>query len=1047
MNTGGSRHKPLAAGVVVETVSADELYQVMTGAASQDPAIFQVSSARLKEMLSMFGVYDALHEIAAQRAVPLHIRQQSIIQFKNAALPHWRSRKLLSDEQRIRIRARCFTFLDEEDEIIAECNAVIISKIARQDYPSNWSNLVNDLMDVIGTTFKRHGDSPNEGDPKDILILRRSMKLLNGVLKEFSNAKMLNIIQTMTSILQTCQLPIYSYYYTLISTLGTNYTQLITTSRASTDLLLAHLAYKCVTKMALWLWNRIDKGGKTFVDAEPSLLWIDKLVDESGVVLKELVVKRRDIILLFPSSGLASNPHAQRCVDVLTRHTRLLGKFFQNLQRISSPRFVALSSCPRLVEYYWDEVVLATTKPEFIADSPEAVFPVRFLVQGMVIFKDNLGQWRPIRKDGTENQNSLPTEFVQKAVKTLIEQFMPLKESELQEWIDDPEQWVNDEDQDNDQWIFEIRPCSERVLMQLSNHYPSVVGPLLYDFYLHDIAKPATDLRAVIQKEALYCALGRCATKLKGRLPFEQWLQTTLVTEAQSTSPMYPIIKRRIAWLLGKWTSDSCTSSNNATLWTVLVHLLSDRGPGSDAVVRLTAAMALRECLDTLDFDINVFAPYLPKTVEELMKLLGEADTLEIKRRVDYTLNVVIEQSGDRIFELVGFITQPLPGLWTAAGEDWLFKGSLLVTVTKLVEATKERSTALNHIVVPLVTEGLAPGIATHLDEDTLVLWLAAMRNTTRIQSPNGPGLIDIFPLAISTLGNLDLLGKAINILDSYVFLDGSLVLQTFAVDLFTALRNALANAAVVVNLKDILISIGLLVQVAPSTLWGEAMHVSGLFSLLLKNITEGECGAILLTEHIYLMSRIVMADRQMFLQLMAATATPSFEEAKLYEGLLDRWWGTWDSMSEPRHRKLSAMGIAALVSTGRPDVLQRVPGDIFNIWTDVLLEVKEAQITAAALADETGEPVPSPLNLQRHWELDEAPQSYYRDTEQTPEYERRKAVYDRDPVRTVQLTAYISAHLREAEAAVGPQAFQEKYLSQADPAVLGMIQDQLSRG
>lgn len=59
--------------------------------------------------------------------------------------------------------------------------------------------------------------------------------------------------------------------------------------------------------------------------------------------------------------------------------------------------------------------------------------------------------------------------------------------------------------------------------------------------------------------------------------------------------------------------------------------------------------------------------------------------------------------------------------------------------------------------------------------------------------------------------------------------------------------------------------------------------------------------------------------------------------------------------MSESRHRKLAAMGIAALVSTARPDVLDRLPGDIFNIWTDVLLELKEAQAAAAAAVDEAG--------------------------------------------------------------------------------------------
>lgn len=47
--------------------------------------------------------------------------------------------------------------------------------------------------------------------------------------------------------------------------------------------------------------------------------------------------------------------------------------------------------------------------------------------------------------------------------------------------------------------------------------------------------------------------------------------------------------------------------------------------------------------------------------------------------------------------------------------------------------------------------------------------------------------------------------------------------------------------------------------------------------------------------------------------------------------------------MSEPRRRKLTAMGIAALVSTGRPEVMERLPSEIFNIWLDVFGEVKEA--------------------------------------------------------------------------------------------------------
>jgi hypothetical protein len=37
-------------------------------------------------------------------------------------------------------------------------------------------------------------------------------------------------------------------------------------------------------------------------------------------------------------------------------------------------------------------------------------------------------------------------------------------------------------------------------------------------------------------------------------------------------------------------------------------------------------------------------------------------------------------------------------------------------------------------------------------------------------------------------------------------------------------------------------------------------------------------------------------------------------------------------------------MGMTALVSTGRPDVLQRLPTEIFNLWLDVFGEIREAR-------------------------------------------------------------------------------------------------------
>ncbi|KAF9464415.1 armadillo-type protein [Collybia nuda] len=1039
-----SRGDSMATGVKIERVSPEELYEVVTTASSQDPAQVQVSSKRLKQMLDMFGTFDALHEIAAQHTIPLAIRQQSIIQFKNAALNHWRSRKLLSDEQRIRIRTRCLNFLEEEDETIAECNEVIVSKISRQDFPNNWGSLITDLVVVIDTNLQKRYSNRDE-DPRTTLKLRRSLSLLNGVLKEFASIKMLNGVKTMAKIVEDLRLVLYGYYSNMITGISstTITQQSIRSQRIHDDILLCHLVYKCIVKMAVWLWNRVDKLAKE--EAEGNQAWIRDLFQNSAIQLKTLVELRNNVV---PRDGTAKDVDSNRSVDILTRHIHIFGKFFRRLQQLSPPRFANLPMCSNLILFYWSQVVEATGgPPDQVADANDAVYPIRFLVQGMVLFKEILAQWTPVRKDGTLNSNSLSQEFVANAVQLLVTRFMPLNPTDLENWVADPEEWVNLEDKENDQWEFEIRPCSERVLMQLSNQYPQYVIPLLESTFKQVAIQISVDLQSVVQKEALYCALGRCAIRLKDVIPFNQWLEHTLSVEAQDTNPNYPIIKRRIAWLIGKWVSESCISPNNPRIWEILTHLLKNRGPGTDSVVRLTAAVALKECLDILEFQPDIFAPFLPTTVSELIQLMGEADTFESKRRVDHSLNVVIEQAGPRITPFITAITEPLPKLWIEAGDQWLFKSSLLVTVTKLIESVGSQSTSLGGIVVPLVRESLSPGAIINLDEDGLNLWSTALRNTLTLTSVNGaPAMFDLFPEAVSMLSsNLDLLGKVTSVIESYILLDAPGLLQGSATSLFDAFLAALKSEAVtLVNAKDLLLTLNLLVQTSPSGLWGEALHNSGLFAHTLMTLIDGEASTLILTEQICFLARIVMADRQMFLQLMTVTASSrNVTEKYLYEGLLDQWWSKFDNMSEPRHRKLAAMGIASLVSTGRIDVLQRLPVEIFNLWVDVFCEIKEAQ---ALQISPIRSPIPSANNLRRHWELDEAPDYYYQNTEGTPEYDRRKVVYDRDPVRTIQLGAFIGIHIREAEAVCGPDWFRTECLAKAEPAVLKQIQDEVAR-
>lgn len=67
-----------------------------------------------------------------------------------------------------------------------------------------------------------------------------------------------------------------------------------------------------------------------------------------------------------------------------------------------------------------------------------------------------------------------------------------------------------------------------------------------------------------------------------------------------------------------------------------------------------------------------------------------------------------------------------------------------------------------------------------HLDDYVLTLWSAALRNTTTVQRFNSAAcLLDLAPIAVNLLAtNLDLLGKIISIVDSYLILDSVSLIQ-----------------------------------------------------------------------------------------------------------------------------------------------------------------------------------------------------------------------------------------------------------------------------
>ena len=201
-------------------------------------------------------------------------------------------------------------------------------------------------------------------------------------------------------------------------------------------------------------------------------------------------------------------------------------------------------------------------------------------------------------------------------------------------------------------------------------------------------------------------------------------------------------------------------------------------------------------------------------------------------------------------------------------------------------------------------------------------------------------------PIAINTFPtDFDLANQLIPIIESYIYLAPEPILTQFSEQYFIAITSILDYATD--SLRDQLMNTLNLITIAgtPQS-WAPSLNSTGLFRDLVKKLIENKESAVFLSKFIIFFSRILLIDSEMFLQLIRMSAA-SLNQSEEYvmESLLDRWWDKWDNLSHNYDRKLSASGLACLVSLGHEIVLRRLPTEIANIFIDVLAEVKERKV------------------------------------------------------------------------------------------------------
>ncbi|KAI8373128.1 armadillo-type protein [Radiomyces spectabilis] len=465
---------------------------------------------------------------------------------------------------------------------------------------------------------------------------------------------------------------------------------------------------------------------------------------------------------------------------------------------------------------------------------------------------------------------STTTDFVNACAEVLISNYMLLTPDDFEKWEDDPEAWVHSVDAEN--WEFELRPCAEATFLCLLSQNREQLCPII----LNLVEKVATvnDYHALLLKDGVYAAIGLGVQSLYGRLDFENFVMNRLIPEVMNKDPTFKILRRRIAWVLGKWVTEGISADGRVAIYEALLQMM---GEEEDLVVRITSAHSLKMAIDDWDFDISLLLPYLDRVMDGLLRLLAVVEESDTVMKLVSDLNTVMDRTGRETIPYASKIIQLLMPLWDRGQSEPLFQQALIVTFTKI--------SAPAHV---------------YLLEDALDLWWTLLQC-----APNGnTQLFLLFPVAIDLMDyDTENLRKIFKIIESYLLLNHQLAVQQCGSALLSRLGYYVMNSREEVA-SSVAHIIDLFIKVTPLKSAADGLVQSGVLGNVLQTFLQGQMYAYALVTYMSLFARLAIHDANFVIQFITAAGQQLDPTAADFFGdVLDKW------MDKVRYRHHSRGG------------------------------------------------------------------------------------------------------------------------------------------
>ncbi|KAJ2310774.1 hypothetical protein IWW54_003009 [Coemansia sp. RSA 2705] len=917
---------------------------VLEAASSQDPAQVARAEESLKTLATKPNFHAMLFDIFADRSIPTQVRWMSAITLKNGIDKYWKRSALhpIKLAEKELVRPRLLMVLNEDNPLVALQYCLLVAKIARWDFPRVWPGFAEELLAHI-RSIASDQSSPiarrNIMEHNALYILHLFVKTLSARTLAVER----QALRQTTPLVFAVLAPIYAERISQFhEVLVRNQNQISGNAaffEASLPLLKSiRFCIKALRRLWVFGYEKIEKA-----DSSAQAFYVASIGHQSAFydVYRTLAL----------DPGSVPDDYQQ----ILRKIVLLYGKMYLDFQKYHAVRFITVPCAKQMLQWYWQQIAAEGPRMVTPPEDPDAAGEPTLeplLVQGLELYKNVVKNFFYTADDNGSMDDEvkrcrqvidgeiLTPDVIAKMAELLMYYYIPLKPKDLERWQDDPEGWMADEE--SDYWNFDVRRCAEHLFIDLVSQERDRLAPELAKLIMQPDEGMAngncSPTEQYYRQEGRYAALGLCANDLYDYVDFCQWLRQHQIVD----SPM-GVVKWRTAWLIGKWVVVKFPVEERPRAYSLLLELAR-----SDdlLVVRIEALSSLMRCIDDWDFDAQQFAPFLHPVFECITGVLAKVDMPETRMRVVNFLSSIVQRMQREIVAYAEPIVQLIPPLWQSAAGENMYQTTILVLITKVVEALGAQSTALQSFVAPLVRHSTDLNDPAHvyLVEEGIELWLMLIRNATALDT----SMMELLQLLPGLLQySSETLRKVLKVVEGYVLVDAVGVFRAGGPAIVEALHALVSDTSLTTRATAAgYNALNIIVQCVPFDIAGKSIVDSNALWTAFTCIHDRKEAALALVHHAGFLSRIAVHYPQMFREFMSA------QDAGQASVFTEHWVGLFDDVGNVAQRRLFALSFAVAVATTNDGILKALPL-MMPVWNEIMSDTGASLVYFSDVDDE----------------------------------------------------------------------------------------------